>query len=83
MAKKKVVEAEDGLKNAAVAVGSALGKFAAKIGLGEAATPPAQTPEKRKPLSRKSVVPKKKAATKKVTAKRAIVKKATRPAKKS
>lgn len=37
MERKKIVEADDGLTTFAVAVGSALGKLAQKVGLGEAA----------------------------------------------
>jgi tRNA A37 threonylcarbamoyltransferase TsaD len=82
MAKKKMAEAEVGLTTVAVAVGSALGKLAQKIGLGETPAPAAQKPAKKKSVARKSPAPKKKAAVKKVAAKRASVKKAKSPAKK-
>jgi hypothetical protein len=71
MAKKNVVESQDGLKNVAVAVGSALGKLAAKMGLSETAAPAAP-----KPATKKSA-PKKKVTAKKVATKRAVPKKVT------
>ena len=77
MAKKKVAEAQDGLKNVAVAVGSALGKFAAKIGFSETASPAAP-----KPATKKSA-PRKKVATKKATGKRKSAKNVTSRAKKT
>jgi hypothetical protein len=67
MAKKKIVEAQDGLKNVAVAVGSALGKLAAKLGVAE--TPAATAPVVKKSRPSKKVVAKKTAA-KRTTAKK-------------
>jgi hypothetical protein len=63
MAKKKVLEVQDELKNVAVAVGSALGKLAAKMGLSETAAPAALKPPAKKSAPKKKVVAKK-AATK-------------------
>ncbi len=77
MAKKNVPEAEDGLRDVAVAVGSALGKLAHKMGLGGPAVSPVTKPQRkhavvRKPLAPgKKLAPKKRIATKKVASKRA------------
>ena len=46
MARKKPMQTEDGLKNVAVAVGSALGKLAHKIGFGGPAVSAAAKPPK-------------------------------------
>jgi|HubBroStandDraft_2_1064218.scaffolds.fasta_scaffold192612_2 hypothetical protein len=67
MAKKKVVKAQEGLKNVAVAVGSALGKLAAKIGLSETTPPPVS-----KPAKKKSAPKKKPGATKQTSAKKTL-----------
>ena len=88
MAKKKIVAAEDGLTTVAVAVGTALGKLAQKVGLGEASAPsdpkPAKNASSRKAaVSTKKATPKKKAATKKAPAKRPGVKKVKSPAKRA
>jgi hypothetical protein len=59
MAKKKALEVQDELKTVAVAVGSALGKLAAKMGLSETAALAAQKPPAQKPAPKKKVVAKK------------------------
>lgn len=69
MPKKNVVKDQEGLQGVAVAVGSALGKLAAKIGLSETAAPAAS-----KLVASKSA-PKKKAAAKKAATRRAVPKK--------
>ena len=79
---KKIVEAENGLKDVAVAVGSALGKLAHRLGLGETPTPPPPKPPEKAiareaPASKKKVAAKKKMATKKA----ASLKKVKSPAK--
>jgi hypothetical protein len=77
LAKTKIGEVEDGLKNAAVAVGSALGSLAQKVGLGKAIV----TSKAKKKVAKKAVVSKpllakkKAAAKKKVVAKKVVVKK--------
>jgi hypothetical protein len=68
VAKKKVVETQDGLKNVAVAVGSVLGKLAAKIGLSETVAPTAPKPAMKK--SRRKKVAAKKAVTKRTSIKK-------------
>jgi hypothetical protein len=84
---KKTEEAEHGLKDVAVAVGTALGKLAHKLGLGE--TPASPVPEPPvKVATRKPPAPKKRiAAKKKVAAKKAVAKgtgpKRSRPSNKS
>ena len=89
MTKKVVhVEAEHGLKDVAVAMGSALGKLAHKLGLGETPAPRvAQPPKKaatpKSPAPKKKAASKKKAATKKAPAKRAGVRKVKSPAKRA
>ena len=75
MVNKKMVAGEDGLKNIAVAVGSALGKLAQKIGLGGATAAPAPRPAKTT-VARGSAKSKKKVAIKNAVTKRAIVKRA-------
>jgi hypothetical protein len=55
MAKKKALEVQDELKNVAVAVGSALGKLAAKMGLSETAVPAAPKPPAKKSAPKKKV----------------------------
>jgi hypothetical protein len=88
MAKKRIAVVEDGLTTVAVTVGTALGKLAHTLGLGETPAPSAPKPPK-KAATRKSATPnkkgapKKKAATKKATAKRPALKKAKSPAKKA
>jgi hypothetical protein len=77
MAKKKIADAEDGLKNVAVAVGSALGRLAQKMGLGDATEPAAPRSAKKKLVKSKSLAPKSKAAPKKAIASK---KAATKPA---
>ena len=63
MPKKKVSEVPDELKDVAVAVGSALGKLAAKMGLSEPAASAASKRPAKKSAPKKKVVAKK-AATK-------------------
>ncbi len=80
MAKKKVAEEDNGLKNAAVAIGSALGRLAQKMGLGEAAPPALKVARKRRftiksPAPKSKAAPKKTIVTKKVATKPASVKK--------
>jgi hypothetical protein len=84
---KKIVPEEHGLTDVAVAVGSALGKLAQKIGLGEAPAPPAPKPPvkaatRKPPAAKKKAAPKRKVAAKKVAAKRPNTQKAKSPAKK-
>jgi hypothetical protein len=83
LAKTKVVVLEDGLKSAAVAVGTARGSLAQKVGLGKA--PAVMAPKKKavkKPVerhalaSKKKAAPQKKVAAKKVVARKFVTKKA-------
>jgi hypothetical protein len=91
LAKKKMTEVEDGLKNAAIAVGSVLGSLAQKVGLAPKATKKAVSKapaSKKKAAPQKKAAPKKKAVAKKVVSKKAAakrpsVKKAKRPAKRA
>jgi hypothetical protein len=73
MAKKKIDVVEDGLKSAAVAVGTALGKLAHKVGLGETSPPPRAAKKasaSKAPVFQKKAVAKKTAAAKKVATKK-------------
>jgi hypothetical protein len=84
LAKTKIVELEDGLKNAAVAVGTALGNLAQKVGIGTApkakkkaakkAVVKKASASKKKAAPPKKAAPKKKAVAKKVAAKKAAPK---------
>lgn len=74
MAKKKIIDLEDGLKNAAIAVGSALGSLAQKVGLGKAPKAKKKAAVKKAPATKKKAAPKKKAVAKKVAAKKAAPK---------
>ncbi len=82
MAKSKIAVVEDGLKNAAVAVGTAIGSLAHKVGIGSAPKKKAVKKAVKKVVSKvaKKAAPKKKVAAKKVVAKKAVAKKT--PAKK-
>jgi hypothetical protein len=88
MAKSKIIVVEDGLKSAAVAVGTALGSLAHKMGIGTSTPAPKATkkagkkaaakapPSKKKAAPVKKAVAKKAVAAKKVVAKKAAPKKA-------
>jgi hypothetical protein len=85
LAKTKIGGVEDGLKNAAVAVGSALGILAQKVGLAKAVAVVAPKAKKKaakkavvhkSPAAKKKTAPTKKAASKKkVVAKKVAAKK--------
>jgi hypothetical protein len=86
MAKTKIAQVEDGLKNAAIAVGSAIGNLAHKVGIGGTTKPEKKSVKKavKKALASKAPASSKKAAAKKKTAiKKVAAKVATKsPAKK-
>lgn len=87
LAKSKIAAVEDGLKSAAVAVGTAIGSLVHKVGIGSApkkksvkkAVKKAPAKASKKVVSKKAA-PKKKVAAKKVVAKKVAAKKS--PAKK-
>jgi hypothetical protein len=75
LAKTKIAAMEDGLKNAAAAVGEAIGSLAHKVGIGGTAKPKKKAARKAVAKAAKKVAPKKKVAAKKVVAKKVAAKK--------
>ena len=95
LAKTKVAAVEDGLKTAAIAVGTALGSLAQKVGFGAVAAAVTPKPKKKAtkkaakktgvskpPASKKKVAPQKKAAPKKKALAKKVAAKRPSPKKK-
>ena len=74
MAKTKIAELEDGFKTAAIAVGTALGNLAHKVGIGTAPKAKKKAAVKKAPASKEKAAPKKKVIAKKVASKKAAPK---------
>jgi hypothetical protein len=78
LAKTKIAELEDGFKTAAIAVGTALGNLAHKVGIGTAPKAKKKAAKKaavkKAPASKKKAAPKKKVVAKKVASQKAAPK---------